>query len=430
MNIKFKTSILVLITITMFSIFSLTASAGCNIEPPNSPVKATVIGWSFEIMDFYSDEMEKCGDVNNIDVKVQLQDFAATKAAFRLAMAGGKKSPYDIMHVADTGITEFGNLGWFLPLNDLIDKYRDQYDLDDISAAGWQAATIDGKIYGIPATANTLHLAYRSDLLSKHGIKVPTNYDEMISACKILKKNESSIDVPFTLDLSAGWAWEIEFLAFIRAFGGDFLNSDLTPGFNSPAGIAAATKMKEVVDGCMGPEGLAIGYEAAEVAMNTGAQAMVHIWASNTSSMFDPKQSQFSDVIKFAPAAAPKVGGKLGGSSWHDFYSIPSTTANDHDLLFRILMESLDKESQFKAADFGIVTRKSIKKGLPNLPAASKTIANGIGIYNPHPATHLARTALGNWMPFIGNGEKTPKEALDAAAAEYIKEATAQGYLK
>jgi hypothetical protein len=33
-------------------------------------------------------------------------------------------------------------------------------------------------------------------------------------------------------------------------------------------------------------------------------------------------------------------------------------------------------------------------------------------------------------MPFIGTGEKTPKEALDAAAKEYIKEAKAQGFLK
>ncbi|GIT70296.1 MAG: hypothetical protein Ct9H300mP28_01100 [Pseudomonadota bacterium] len=47
--------------------------------------------------------------------------------------------------------------------------------------------------------------------------------------------------------------------------------------------------------------------------MNTGAQAMVHIWASNTVSMFDPKQSDFADVIKFAPAAAPKPVVNLAG---------------------------------------------------------------------------------------------------------------------
>jgi len=424
-----QTLILLFVSMALFYNSGLAGTKACNIDPPNSTTEVNVIGWSFEIMNFYANEMKKCGDVKNINVNVQLQDFNATKEAFRLANAGGGDSPFDIMHVANTGITEFGIIGWYLPLNDLIDKYRDEYNLDDISATGWEGATIDGKIYGIPATANTLHLAYRADLFKKYGLSVPKNYDEVIEVCKVLKK-EPSIDVPFTLDLSAGWAWEIEFLAFIRSYGSDYLNPDKTPAFNNANGVAAATKMKQVVDACMGPQGLGIGYEAAEVAMNTGAQAMVHIWASNTVSMFDHKQSDFADVIKFAPAAAPKPGSKLGGSAWHDYYTIPARTTKDHDLLFRILMESLDHDSQFGAADMGIITRTSIKKGLPNLQAAKETIANGIGIYEPNQAVQLAQAALGNWLPFIGTGEKTPKEALDAAAKEYIKEAKAQGFLK
>ncbi|MEM7344811.1 MAG: hypothetical protein AAF485_11255, partial [Chloroflexota bacterium] len=168
----------------------------------------------------------------------------------------------------------------------------------------------------------------------------------------------------------------------------------------------------------------------AEVAINTGAQAMVHIWASNTVSMFDPEQSDFADQIKFAPAPAAVPGGPLVGSSWHDFYTIPATTANDPDLIFRIIMESLDQESMLRAAEYGIVTRTSIDKGLPNLPAASETIANGIGIYAPNPAVTLAQAALGNHLPLVGTGELTPEEALAAAEEEYTAEATAQGYLE
>ena len=187
--------------------------------------------------------------------------------------------------------------------------------------------------------------------------------------------------------------------------------------------------MKEVVDACGGDLFLATGYEAAEININTGAQAMVHLWASNTVSMFDPEQSDFADVVKFAPAPAAVEGGLLVGSAWHDFYTIPATTPNDTDLIFRIMMEALDYESQLGAADQGIVTRTSIEKGLPNLPAAAETIINGIGIYDPNPAVGVAQAALWNWLPFIGTGEMTPQEALDAAAEEYIEEATAQGYL-
>ncbi len=400
----------------------------CNLAPPDEPVEISVIGWSFEIMNFYADEMEKCAEVENIEVNVQMQDFVATKEAFRTVMAGGGESPFDIMHMANTGINEFGDAGWLLPLNDLVDKYRDEYDLDDISQTGWDGATIDGIIYGIPATANTLHLAYRSDLFEEYGLEVPTTYDEVIEVCEALA-DVPELDLVFTQDFSAGWAWEIEFLAFIRAHGGDFLNDDNTPAFNSPEGVAAATQMKEVVDACGGDLFLATGYEAAEININTGAQAMVHLWASNTVSMFDPEQSDFADVVKFAPAPAAVEGGLLVGSAWHDFYTIPATTPNDTDLIFRIMMEALDYESQLGAADQGIVTRTSIEKGLPNLPAAAETIINGIGIYDPNPAVGVAQAALWNWLPFIGTGEMTPQEALDAAAEEYIEEATAQGYL-
>jgi len=274
-----------------------------------------------------------------------------------------------------------------------VDKYRDQYDLDDISETAWAGGTIDGTIYGIPAVGNTLHLAYRSDLFEEAGLEAPETYDDVIAICEALADNPD-LDVVFTQDMSAGWAWELEFLHFVRAHGGDYLNEDSTPAFNSEAGVAALTQMKSVVDSCMGPAGLALGYEAAEVAINTGAQAMVHIWASNTVSMIDPEQSDFAELI------------------------------------FQILMEALDKESMEGAADVGIVTRTSISKGLPNLPAASETLASGIGAYSTNPATSLVQAALGNHLPFVGTGEMTPEEALAAAEEEYIAEATAQGYLE
>lgn len=402
---------------------------GCNIEPPDSPVTINYFGWPFEIMEFYAAEMEKCSEVDNIDVEVQWLDFTGVTEQVDLALSGGGDSPYDILHGSNVEISAWSNNGWLMPLNDLIDKYGDEYDLDDISQTAWDIVTLDGNVYAIPATSNTLHLAYRSDLLEKNGIAVPTTYDEIIAACEVLA-DEDSIDVPFTLDLSAGWAWEIEFLSFIRSYGADYVNpDDNTAWFNGPEGVAAATKMKEVVDACMGPEGLAIGYETAEGYINNGSQAMVHLWASNTVSMYDPEQSDFADVIKFAPAAAPKPGSLLGGSAWVDAYGIPATTQNDPELVFLVLMEALDRESMVGAATQGIVTRTSIKEGLPNLAAASETIANGVGIYPPNLAVPLAQIALGNWLPFIGTGEMTPQEALDAAAEEYEAEAIAQGFI-
>lgn len=404
---------------------------GCRIPAPDKPTTINMLGWSFDIMNFYADRFKKCNDVENIEVNVQMIDYSAVDESVRLASSGGGVSPYEIVHGSNVEMIDFGSQGWLLPLNDLIEKYRMQYNLDDISDIGWAGATIDGKIYGVPADFNTLHLAYRSDLFEKYGLAVPTTYDEVIADCKVLKA-ESSIDVPFTFDVSAGWAWEVEFFSFIRSFGGDYLNADNMPSFNSPAGVAAATKMKDVVDACMGPKHLTYGYETSEVAMGNGSIAFTNIWAANTVSMIDPAKSEFADVIKFAPAAAPnpKAGSLLGGSAWFDYYYIPKNTKVDPDLIFHVIMEALDAQSMQEAAKVGFVTRLSVPQQMSNGDAAIETIRRGVGSYPTNRAVVLAQVALGNWMPFIGTGEMTPQEALDAAAKEYIAVATKQGFLK
>ena len=280
--------------------------------------------------------------------------------------------------------------------------------------------------------ANTLLILYRPDLFEKYKLEVPKTYDEVIAACKVLK-DEPSIDLPFTLNLHAGWTWGYEFFAFNRAFGGEYLNDDNTPAFNSPEGVAALTKMKEVVDACMGPEGLTWSIDDSETAMATGRLAFQHTWASRAANMDNPDRSDFVGKIRFAPAAAPKPGGLLGGSAWNDFYMIPATTDVDPELIFQVIMEATDAESQMKAAEKGMVTRTSVGAagaGGRYLAAANESIAKGVGIYQPVPANALAITALGNWLPLVATGELSPKEALDKAAAEYTKEATAQGFLK
>jgi len=401
----------------------------CNVEPPAEATTINFFGWTYPIADAYADEFANCGDVENIDVNVQLLGNQEVRDAVNLALAGGAESPYDILHMANSVMPEYVDGGYLLPLNDLVDKYRDEYDLDDISQTAWNGATFDGNIYGVPSAGNTKHLAYRTDLFEQYGLDVPTTFDEVIAACAVLA-DEPSIDIPFTMNLHAGWAWEFQFRNVARAYGmASLVDEDSMPLFNGPEGVAAGEKIKEVVDACMGDEGLTYSIDDSEVGMENGALAFVYIWASRGAPMHDPEKSAFVDQIAFAPAPVTEIGGLMAGGSWNDFYGIPATSTVDPDLAFRLIMESLDLRSQTEAAALGIVTRASVAEGVPNLEAAGITMANGVGAYGKNPATPLAETVLGNWLPFIGTGEMTAQEALDAAAEEYIEEATAQGFL-
>ena len=401
----------------------------CNLGAPDAPTTINVLGWPFPIMDYYTDKFKECSQVKNITVNVQKLDFTAVNDSIRLALSGGGESPYDIVHGSNPEIIDFGGQGWLLPLNDLIDKYSEQYDLDDIMPEAWESATIDDKIYAIPVNLNTLELFYRTDLFTKYDLKAPTTYDEVIAACEVLKA-EKELEIPFAMDVSAGWAWEFAFFSFIRSFGGDYLNADNTPAFNSPQGVTAATKMKEVIDACMGEKHLTYGYEAFDAAMGNGSIAFIQTWANTGSEAVDPNQWHTADKIAFAPGAAPNPGGSLDGSAWFDYFYIPKNTKVDPDLIFRVLMEGTKPYKMQEAAKLGFITRKSIPQQMPNSDATLETIRRGSGSYPVNRAITLAQAALGNWLPFIGDGSMTPQEALDKAAAEYTAEATKQGYIK
>ena len=403
---------------------------GCDIAGPAEEVEINMIGWSFPITDFYADELNKCNEVENLVVNANLLASADAQEQVRLALSSGGDSPFDIVHGANGQVAEWGAPGWLMPLNDLIDKYRDEYNLDDIPEAAWEGATIDGNIYGVPIVANTLHLIYRQDVFDELGIEVPETYDDVIEACNAIGLDNPDWDMPFTINLSAGWAWEIEFFQMQRAFGGKFLDENNRPTFNDETGLQAAEKLVEVADACMGIDGYSFSLNDQEVALQLGSLPSTNMWASRAANMTDPERTDLGDVISYAPAPSAVAGGPRAGSAYNDFYMIPATTTNDPDLIFRIIMEAADEESQQQAAAVGMAARLSAAEfGGPYLNAANETIVNGIGIYDKNQAVGIARAKLGEFLPLIGSGEMTPQEALDAAAEAYIEEATAQGYI-
>ncbi len=406
--------------------------ADCAIEPPTEEVELTYIGWPGLVTDAVAGFLDKCDAVENVDVNVRIMDNAAAREQMALAFSSGGESPYGIVHQSNSSIQENAWDGHLLPLNEYIDKYREEYELDDIPPVHWEAATFDGQIMGIPMAANTIHLMYRADLLEKYELEPPTTYDEIVNMCQVLEAEES-IDVPFTMDLSAGWAWTIAFFEATRSAGGEFfVEGTNEPAFNSPEGVYALEKMKEVIDGCMGDVGLTYTFPDSLRGLGNGNVAMIHTWAGQAPNLLDPDKSEYYDKISFAPAAAVDEGGLLAGSAWNDYWAIPATYEGDVDLVINMIMEAADKDNQFAASNVGLVVRSSAAAASesPSTAAAVETIEKGIGATPKSPAYSLMNAALSNWLPFVGTGEMTPEEALAAAEEEYIKEAKAQGFIE
>ena len=167
-----------------------------------------------------------------------------------------------------------------------------------------------------------------------------------------------------------------------------------------------------------------------ETGMHQGTLPMVKLWASRAAGMSNPDNTDLTDVIAFAPAPSVVPGGPRAGSAWNDFFFIPATTTNDPDLIFRVIMEAADAASQQQAAILGIPSRVSASDfGGNYLPAANQTLANSVGNYAKNPAVNIVITKLSEFLPLTATGELSAQEALDAAAAAYIEEATVQGYI-
>lgn len=404
---------------------------GCSVEAPSDATEINMIGWSFPITDFYAEELSLCNDVDNLTVNTQLLASTDAQEQVRLALSTGGDSPYDIVHLSNAQVGEWGGSGWLTPLNDLIDQYRDEYNLDDIPQAAWDGVTIDGNIYGVPVVSNTLHLIYRTDVFEEFGVEVPDTYAEVIEVCNTIGLDNRDFDAPFTINLSAGWAWEIEFFQMLRAFGGDFLNEDLTPAFNGEEGVQAVELILDVANACMGDFGYSFSLNDQEVAVQLGTLPATNMWASRAANMSDPERTDLVDLIAYAPAPRATEDGPRAGSAWNDYYAIPATSVNDAELIFQIIMEAADEESQQRAAAVGSTTRlSSAEFGGPYLEAVGITVDEGIGIYDKHPAVAIVRATLGEFLPLVGTGDMTPQEALDAAAEAYLDEAIAQGYVE
>jgi len=428
----FLTAIIIALLIPAALFAGAEQEAAAPVEGLQSPDKATEIdmmGWRYPITEFYAEELTGLNDIDNLKVTTQLLDSGSAKEQIRLALSGAGTSPYEIIHADDPFVNELASNGWLLPLDDLIAKYSDEYDLTDISQGLYDMGTFEGKVYGIPIIANSMNYFYNMEMFEELGLDVPETYADVLASIEVL----SALDgvKPFTINLHAAWAWRVEFHNFLIAFGGTWLNEDSTAAFNGPEGVKAVKTMLSVVD-VMGADGLSWSIDDSEIGLETGTLASAVTWTSRAAAMDDPNKSQYVGKIGFAPAPSVIAGGPHTGPAAVDFYCIPAGTDIDPDFIFQVIMQAADLESQVAAADYGLVTRGEVAAlgaGGRYLDAAQKTIANGSGNYGFNPAIKLAKVAIENILPKIANGDMSVQEVLDEAAALYTAEAKAQGYL-
>lgn len=124
----------------------------------------------------------------NPTIQVKLETMAGGDTLAQLAREVPAGGGPDIQHMAFVWTRDLARSGLITDLTDLIAANPPGAGIDDFLAT--ELATLDGKVYGVPWTADTFAMAYRPDLLEASGVTFPDTWDELATAAKTLSNGD------------------------------------------------------------------------------------------------------------------------------------------------------------------------------------------------------------------------------------------------
>ncbi len=193
---------------------------------------------------------------------------------------------------------------------DLIDGY-----VGNIGVAGGDKGYLPGatgSLFGLPYGSETSILGYRKDIFEKHGLKVPSNYKEMLEiACKIPQLEPGMGGLASRA--ASGHHASHAFLLHLAPLGGRIFDDNWNPIVNNAAGVEAAKALKKIVD--CGTEGAqTFGFAEAGASFLQGKSAMFLDSTVFAGQVNDPQRSKVIGKVGWAPhPMGVRRGSQTGG---------------------------------------------------------------------------------------------------------------------
>ncbi|ASJ73537.1 extracellular solute-binding protein [Granulosicoccus antarcticus] len=212
------------------------------------------------------------------------------------------------------------NLARYFMNPKLVDPNYDAADLvegyvSNIGVAGGEKGYLPGatgSLFGLPFGAETSILGYRTDIFEKHGLTVPSNYEELLDlACKIPELEPGMGGLASRA--ASGHHASHAFLLHLAPLGGRIFDDEWNPIVNNAEGVAAANALKTIVD--CGTEGAAtFGFAEAGASFLQGTSAMFLDSTVFAGQVNDPAKSKVVGKVAWAPhPAGVRAGSQTGG---------------------------------------------------------------------------------------------------------------------
>jgi len=349
-----------------------------------------------------------------------------------------KGSAYDVVNVTFIYSSRWINSGWLTPLDDFIRNPNltpADWDVNDFLPGARAPETgRDGKLYGIPWTAEALLSASsRFDLVQQAGLAYPDTTDDLVKVLRAVNKKERVAG--FVSDSHYGWT----FVPYLHAFGGDVFRKapdDLYPTLDTPEAIAAAEYYASLLRE-FGPDG-AITYTPDQVtqALKLGRVNFTDAGQLHLAQLGDAATSKTIKTLKFGQV--PKgPAGRFPGTAVHGL-GIPVGSKNK-EAAWAFIQWALSKQTTRKAvlAGYGSPARRSdidsqefrakqvingndlAQLALDSIEQASRT---GHMKYRTVSVYPQVDQQLNKAIALIASGQASARQALQQAQAQSITE--------
>jgi ABC-type glycerol-3-phosphate transport system substrate-binding protein len=379
-----------------------------------------IISHRYPALEFFTQRMAEALPEMPGEVSLMPIDQATEKATITLA-AGS--DALDIVYVNEPMLGRFAKAGWLEPLDEYWEKYKEEYDLDDIPEAAVDALRYDGKLYAMPFSVNVMFFYYRTDLFEEAGIEPPETFEDYLTYAAQLNSPQRSGTI---LTLKPVDAAMNETHWYLNAIGDGWFDENLKPVFNSENGIKAIETLKEVSQ--YAPRGFtAHANDESTIAFQQDFAAMGLQWLTRAAAMDDPEESRVVGKIDWAVPPGGHSRISISG------YGISKFSSADRDKLFQILAIGSNAEAQLEAASLSMPLRRSVlgNEKLKEENRHFEAALAAIEVAEPLPGfPEFIETAeiVTRYVLQAVTGERPVKEAMDTAAVEVEALLESRGY--
>lgn len=350
--------------------------------------------------------LDACAEPEGI--VIDREQVPSSEVVQKVLQRASSKTLPDLLQLDNPDVVQFAEIGALHPLSEF------GIDLDPYNKGMLGASTLDGAVYGLAPSINTLVLFYNKDLLAEAGVDVPATWDELRDAAAALTTPDK---YGYAMSATASYEGTWQFLPYVWSNGGD--EKDIS----SPETVEALEFVVSLLeDGSMSQSVVGWGqgdvldqFTAGEVPLIEGG-----IWTFKT---LNAVKGLNWGVARFPTPDGGTLATPLGGKVW----TLPVTGDSKKAAAAAKILECLNSDENQTAnaesngaipSNVSVAATFAEQNELDYIETSVEAVAHvrartrELGVEWPATATAI-HTALQSAL----TGQQTPEEALKSAAS-------------